>query len=166
MSVPLDLIHQPIPKKIIAVTLLGVLGYWGMQVVDLTGAKDGCFTQADFAPSSGLVASYIDGKVIACGGSRSMQCWAYDNYNDEWIVQGYSLLHGDYGMVDSAAAVLMGDDSWLVTGGRVTYPYRYKSDLALNIMLKTKALGKYMAVAKPSCTRIGQRPILSAIDKK
>ena len=56
----------------------------------------------------------------------------------EWDLEDYELLHGDYGMLDSAASVMISEDSWLVTGGRVTFPYEY--DILDILIIKNKLL--------------------------
>ena len=106
-------------------TQLAVLDYWGINVIDLTGTKGDCFQPRDIGPDGGQVAAFVDGKIHVCGGSMTQQCFAYDKMNDRWITDEFALLHGDYGMCDSAAGVVMNENSWLVTGGDVTYPYRY-----------------------------------------
>ena len=107
-------------------TLLGVRDYRGITITDLTGTRGDCFQPAEIRPDGGQVPAFIDGKIRVCGGSSTNHCFAYDKENDAWVSEGFDVMHGEsYGMCDEAASVVMSEQSWLITGGQVTFPYRY-----------------------------------------
>ena len=113
-------------KPYILGILLGIVNYDGLKVVDVSQNNPDCFVSAGLGPDSGRVATFANGAVQVCGGSLSSLCYAYDSANDEWTLQDFELLHGESGIVESAAGALMSDGAtWLVSGGKVETPFRY-----------------------------------------
>ena len=81
----------------------------------------------------GAVGTYIHGRALVCGGFNRItynnsalqnQCWEMDPVTKTWVHAEYNMLYERDG---AAAAQMLPDDDWLVTGG-----WDYKQDIVQN----------------------------------
>ena len=84
-----------------------------VEVIDLSSAKLNCSFFPDI-PSQPFYAfgTYVDEKILSCGGLSNDQCWAFDYDVNDWVG------HGKMNVQRAEAAHIMMDaQDWWILGG-------------------------------------------------